>query len=120
MSDPTQGDTAYIVDEQGATFAFTTAELAARFAADEREAGSVDVTEFTVTVPADDMTWADVAEYALRAAVTMEDARLHRCSICLSDLTPAMVGQGSASRLDWLCETCDAEALATANRGETP
>jgi hypothetical protein len=61
---PVKGQTAFIVDEVGGTWAWPAKKDADEFAESERKAQAHEVVQFEVTVPRDGMTWEDVADYA--------------------------------------------------------
>ena len=61
---PVPGRTAWIVDEDGGTFAFPTEAEADRALIGEAGRGAVNLTQFTVTIPEGCKTWSDVAEWA--------------------------------------------------------
>lgn len=61
---PIMGNTAHIVDQDGATFAFPWEQDAERSARAEHMKGAVNLTRFTVIIPRQDMTWEEVADYA--------------------------------------------------------
>ena len=66
---PVKGGTAHVVDQDGATFAFPTPELADACYAVEKANGTTSMCLGTVTIPRDGMTWDQVADYAAIAGV---------------------------------------------------
>jgi hypothetical protein len=64
VPEPIMGNVAYIVDQQGATFAFPSEGDADDGYDAERRRGAVDLTRFTVVIPRQGMTWEEVADYA--------------------------------------------------------
>jgi hypothetical protein len=64
VPEPIMGNVAYIVDQQGATFAFPSEGDADDGYDAERRRGAVDLTRFTVIIPRQGMTWYEVADYA--------------------------------------------------------
>lgn len=64
ISGPTKGQTAYVVDEAGATFAFADQQAAQDCYDNEQAAGAEELELWAMRVPSDGMTWDDVADHA--------------------------------------------------------
>lgn len=93
MTEIPAGTPIYVIDQEGATFAFAFKPHADRAAVDELASGAIGLHEFTVTAPRDGMSLYELAEYAVAHGPERPLAERLRARLREYDDTLATPGQ---------------------------